>query len=130
VLGGTLIDLVAGPGQDGKTVENQGIVGADLTDDQKTMLLSLIGHYGNLVNAEDGAVRMAQLEADIDSTYFVWYGPTDQSDTSGIYFRVTGPHIVIEYSGQQMGGNASDHIHGIYRDPTNDYGEAFGAGLG
>lgn len=129
VLGDTLIDLVLGPGQDGKTVEAQGISGADLTDAQKQLLLALIGHYGNLVNEEDAAARMAQLEADLDDTYFAWYGSTDSSNSKGIYFRVSGPHVVIEYSGQQMGGDATDHIHGIYRDPTNDYGEAFGAGL-
>jgi len=129
VLGGTLIDLILGPGEDGKTIENQGIAGADLTDEQKARLTSLISHYGGLVNEEDAAIRMAELTAEIDDTYFAWYGPTDPSDTSGIYFRVTGPSIVIEYSGQQMGGSASDHIHGIYRDPTNDYGAEFGAGL-
>lgn len=129
VLGDTLIDLVLGPGQDGKTIENQGIAGADLTDEQKTLLLALIAHYGGLVNDEDATARMAELTAELDDTYFAWYGPTDPSDTSGIYFRVTGPSIVIEYSGQQMGGSATDHIHGIYRDPTNDYGAGFGAGL-
>lgn len=129
VLGDTLIDLVLGPGQDGKTIENQGIAGADLTDEQKVLLLSLIAHYGGLVNDEDAAARMAALTAELDDTYFAWYGPTDPTDTSGIYFRVTGPSIVIEYSGQQMGGSATDHIHGIYRDPTNDYGAGFGAGL-
>lgn len=129
VLGSNLIDLVLGAGEDGRTIESQGIAGADLTDEQQQLLLTLISHYGGLVNEEDAAVRMAELTAEIDDTYFAWYGPTDPSDTSGIYFRVTGPSVVIEYSGQQMGGNATDHIHGIYRDPTNDYGADFGAGL-
>lgn len=129
VLGDTLIDLVLGPGEDGKTIENQGIAGSELTDEQRSLLLALIAHYGGLVNDEDAASRMATLEAELDDTYFAWYGPTDPSDSSGIYFRVTGPSIVIEYSGQQMGGDPTDHIHGIYRDPTNDYGAAFGAGL-
>jgi len=129
VLGNQLIDLVLGPGQDGKTIANQGIAGADLTDEQKALLLTLISHYGGLVDEEDAAARMAQLESQLDDTWFAWYGPTDPADSSGIYFRVTGPSIVIEYSGQQMGGDPTDHIHGIYRDPTNDYGAAFGAGL-
>ena len=70
---------------------------------------------------------MAELKANIDKTYLAWYGPTTAG--SGIYFRVTGPNVVIEYSGQSMGGNTANHIHGIYRDPTNDYGAALGAGL-
>ena len=47
-----------------------------------------------------------------------------------MYFRVTGPSVVIEYSGQSMGGNSANHVDGIYRDPTDDYGASFGAGLG
>ena len=37
---------------------------------------------------------------------------------SAAYFRIQGPTLVIEYAPQ--GG--VDHIHTIYRDPTNDYG--------
>ena len=59
----------------------------------------------------------------LDQTYFAWYGPTTAG--SAAYFRVTGPTIVIEFSPQQMGGNAANHNHGIYRDPTNDYGAKY-----
>jgi hypothetical protein len=34
---------------------------------------------------------------------------------------VQGPTLVIEYAPQQ---NDPEHIHTIYRDPTNDYGAA------
>lgn len=44
---------------------------------------------------------------------------------SAAYFRVTGPTIVLEGSPQQMEGNAANHIHGMYRDPTNDYGAKY-----
>lgn len=128
VLSDQKMDLVLGPGEDGKTIASEGVPGSDLTDDQKAALVSLIGHYGNLVNAEDGAKRMAELEANLDETYFAWAGST--TEDNGIYFRVTGPTLVIEYSAQDLGGNPAEHIHGMYRDPTNDYGAAFGAGLG
>lgn len=120
VLGSSAIDLVLGPGEDGKTIASEGIAGSALNDEQKAALLALIGEYGNLVNAEDAAARVAELEADLDQTYFAWYGPITEGGAA--YFRVTGPSIVIEYSPQTMGGDATDHIHGIYRDPTNDYG--------
>ena len=35
------------------------------------------------------------------------------------YFRIQGPTVVIEHAPQQ---GDLDHIHTIYRDPTNDYG--------
>ncbi len=127
IISDQLMDLVLGPGQDGKTVANEGIAGADMTADQQAALLQLMDHYGNLANAEDAASRLADLKSNLADTYFAWAGPTTAG--SGIYFRITGPTVVIEYSGQSMGGNTAEHIHGIYRDPTNDYGAAFGAGL-
>ena len=39
------------------------------------------------------------------------------------YFRIQGPTLVIEYAPQ----GSVDHIHTIYRDPTNDYGAKFAA---
>jgi len=29
--------------------------------------------------------------------------------------------VLIEYAPQGQGDNSTDHIHTIYRDPTNDY---------
>ena len=128
VLGGSLIDLVLGPGQDGRTLAAEGLAGADMTAEQQAAMLKLAGHYGGLLNAEDATARVAELQANLANTYFAWYGPTTAGN--GMYFRISGPTIVVEYSGQSMGGDTSNHIHGVYRDPTNDYGAKLGAGIG
>lgn len=131
VLGDTVIDLVLGPGQDGKTIQSEGLVASDMTADQQAAFLQLIGHYTGLANSEDGAARLAEVQSTLDQTYLAWYGPTTEGESA--YFRVTGPTIVIEYSPQGGGGNGAGlggsatklHIHGIYRDPTNDYGAKY-----
>lgn len=120
VLGSSPIDLVLGPGQDGRTIQAEGLPGSAMSAEQQSAFLQLIDEYGGLANSEDGATREAQLQADLATTTFAWYGPTTAG--SAAYFRITGPHVVIEYSPQSMGGDAANHIHGIYRDPTNDYG--------
>ncbi|MFN8619282.1 MAG: DUF3500 domain-containing protein [Chloroflexota bacterium] len=122
ILGDTPIDLVLGPGEDGRVIEAEGLPASQMTAEQRAAFLALIEEYTGLANDEDAAVRDARIEADLDDTSFAWYGPTEPG--SAMYFRITGPTIVIEYSPQQMGGDASQHIHGIYRDPTNDYGAA------
>lgn len=38
------------------------------------------------------------------------------------YYRIQGPHLVIECSPQEMGGDPALQGHTTYRDPTNDYG--------
>ncbi len=129
ILGSTAIDLVLGPGQDGKTIHAQGLLASQMTADQQAALLTLIGHYTGLGNAATAATRMAGIKATLDQTAFAWYGPTMVG--SATYFRVTGPTIVIEFSPQGGGGPGSNavatdlHIHGIYRDPTNDYGARY-----
>jgi hypothetical protein len=123
ILGSSPIDLVLGPGQDGKTIQSEGLPASQMTADQQAALLKLTGHYTGLVNDEDAAARMAEIKSTQDQTYFAWYGPTTQGSTA--YFRITGPTLVIEYSPQQMGGDPANHIHGIYRDPTNDYGAKY-----
>ena len=65
-----------GPGQDGKTIQSEGIPASQMTADQKAALLKLIGHYAGLINDEDAAARMAEIKQTLDQTYFVWYGPT------------------------------------------------------
>ena len=67
---------------------------------------------------------MAELKADLDETWFAWSGPTTGTPGSNItaYYRVQGPHVVIEYAPQRLGGDPALHVHTMYRDPTNDYG--------
>ena len=65
--------------------------------------------------------RMQEIRGSINDTYFAWSGPTING--SAAYFRVQGPTLVIEYAPQ----GSVDHIHTIYRDPTNDYGAKFTA---
>ena len=129
ILGDTRIDLVLGPGQDGKTIQSEGLPASQMTDDQKTAVLQLIGHYAGLGNDAATAVRMEEIASGLDDTYFAWYGPTTGENVA--YWRVTGPTIVIEYAPQGSGrggtGGTTDpeHVHGIYRDPTDDYGASY-----
>ena len=36
--------------------------------------------------------------------------------------RVTGPTVSIEFSPQANDGDATNHAHNMYRDPSNEYG--------
>jgi hypothetical protein len=120
-------DVVLGPGEDGKTVVPEGLPAVRMSEDQRAALMRLIEHYSGLVNDEDAGERTSEIRAGLDQTYFAWNGPTTFG--SAVYFRVTGPTLVIEWSAQGAGpgGGAQppSHIHGIYRDPTNDYAARF-----
>ena len=114
------IDLMLGPGQDGKTLAPEGIPGSQLTDPQKKLLLDLLGEWIGNLNDDDAAPKLAEAKANLDKTYFAWGGPTTTG--SAAYYRVTAPTVVVEYSPQRMGGDGTGHTHCIYREPSNDYG--------
>ena len=115
------IDLVLGPGQDGRKLAPEGIPATALTQSQKALLLELISEWVNNVNEPNAATKMAEIKADLVKTYFAWGGTTTTG--SAAYYRVTAPTLVLEYSPQRMGGDGTGHTHCIYRDPSNDYGE-------
>jgi len=119
ILAYRVSDLVLGPGQDGRTIQPEGIRASALAVPQQTMLLDLVREWVGIVNDALAEPRMAEITASLRDTYFAWSGPT--TNGSAAYFRVQGPTLVIEYAPQ----NSVDHIHTIYRDPTNDYGAKF-----
>ena len=119
ILNYRVADLVLGPGQDGRTIQPEGIRASDLSAPQQTMLLDLAREWAGIVTDAFAEPRMAEIRANLPQTYFAWSGPT--TNGSAAYFRIQGPTLVIEYAPQ--GG--VDHIHTIYRDPTNDYGAKF-----
>ena len=124
ILSFRLADLVLGPGQDGKTIQPEGLKVSSMNQKQRGMLVDVITEWAGIVHESAAAARMAELKADLNETWFAWSGPATAAPGSNIsaYYRIQGPHLVIEYAPQQMGGEPSMHVHTMYRDPTNDYG--------
>jgi hypothetical protein len=124
ILGFRLADLVLGPGQDGKTIQPEGLKASAMNEHQRAMLLDVISEWANIVHEDAAAARMAELKADLGDTWFAWSGPTSVATGKNIaaYYRIQGPHLVIEYAPQTLGGDPGLHVHTMYRDPTNDYG--------
>jgi Protein of unknown function (DUF3500) len=116
ILPSRVSDLVLGAGQDGKTIQPEGILASAMTPAQQDMLLELAREWVGILNDEGASAKMAELRSNLARTYFAWSGPTTAGSVA--YFRIQGPTVVIEYAPQKT----VDHIHTIYRDPTNDYG--------
>ena len=119
ILGVAVQNLVLGPGTDGKTIAPEGARAATFSAAQRTMLVDLIREWVGIIGDEAAAAKMKEVEAGLGDTYFAWAGATDNG--KGAYFRIQGPAVFIEYAPQGNGANNVDHIHTMYRDPTNDY---------
>ena len=89
---------------------------------QRTQLLDLISEWSGIVHESAAAARMAEIKASIGETWFAWSGSTSVTPghSGTAYYRIQGPHLVIEYAPQ---GGTTNHIHTVIRDPTNDYGQ-------
>jgi Protein of unknown function (DUF3500) len=124
ILSYRLADLVLGPGQDGKTIVPEGLKASAMNEHQRDLLLDVISEWAGIIHQSAAAARMVQLKADINETWFSWSGPTTAAPGKNItaYYRIQGPHLVIEYAPQTLGGDPALHVHTMYRDPTNDYG--------
>jgi hypothetical protein len=120
ILGYEVRNIVAGPGEDGKVIVPEGVAVSTFNGQQRTILLDLVREWVGILGADAAAAKMAEIEANLGATRFAWSGPT--SNGSPAYFRIQGPTVLIEYAPQGQGGASTDHIHTIYRDPTNEYG--------
>lgn len=113
--------LVAAAGRDGRVPEPVGVSAKGFTEKQTAALMAVIELYvGDLPKAQAGK-RMAELKEQTDSMTFGWWGPAE--DEGDFSYRIQGPSLIIEYAGQDLGGDPHDHLHSMYRDPTNEYGK-------
>jgi uncharacterized protein DUF3500 len=122
ILDYEVTDLVLGADEDVRVLEPEGIPVSQITPEQQALLLDLIREWAGIVNEGAAEERMAEIEQNLGETYFAWSGPTTNGEP--VYYRVTGPTLHIEFAHEEApppGGIL--HIHSIYRDPTNDYGE-------
>jgi len=105
-----------------------GLPGRELSSSQRKLFLDLIGEY--VGNTDDGhaRIKMQEVEAHLDETYFAWIG--DTGPESIFYYRVQSPVILIEFDHQgpiALEGPrvpSRRHVHSLVRTPNgNDYGK-------
>lgn len=101
------------------TVAPTGVAYADLRGEQRAHLVALAKHYVTRTADEIGMAAWERIErAGLDGVAFAWAGPEERGQ--GHYYAVKGPRFLIEYDNTQNGAN---HIHSVWRDFTNDFGE-------
>ena len=112
--------ILTGPGNDNRIPDSEGVSCETFTDDQKKLLMKLIEQWTGDLPPPHAEKRRAAIESEIDQIWFSWNGATEAG--SDISWRIQGPSLIIEYACQDLGGDPLDHLHTMYRDPTNEYG--------
>lgn len=119
IISAQMGDLVLGPGKDGQAIQPEGLKVSAMTALQQAVVMDIVREWAGIAHESLAAPRLEEIKAKLPQTWFAWSGPTTPG--SAAYFRIQGPTLVIEYAPQRT----ADHIHAIYRDPTNDYGSSY-----
>ena len=117
---------------DNVVLDYAGVRASELTAAQRGQLVDLIALYVNNMEAGHARVRMAEVTAQLDRTWFAWIGKTEPGGV--FYYRIHSPVIMIEFDHQRPANLrhlASDpnlpnpeHVHTVVRTPNgNDYGK-------
>ncbi len=119
------VDLTWGPGRErpedrAAMPAPEGLAASEMDDTQRAHVRAILAERMALLNDEDAAERMAELDRELPRATFAWFGPTGREEAAT--YRVQGPSFLVEFAPQGRGAAAAQHVHAIYRDPTNEYG--------
>jgi hypothetical protein len=112
-------EIVTGNKRKAEPGEPQGIAFVDLKVEQQAMLRVLVDVYAHRVRDEIAHEHLGKIEtAGWEKVYFAWAGGIEPG--KGHYYRIHGPTFIVEFDNTQNGAN---HIHTVWRDLSNDFGE-------
>jgi hypothetical protein len=102
-------------------LENIGIPVSDLSPDRQTLIMEIIHKY---LDTLPDVVAVPHLErltaAGIENVTFAWAGPLEAQRPH--YYRLQGPTFLMEHDNSR---NRGTHIHSVWRDFAEDFGQSF-----
>jgi hypothetical protein len=118
--------------EDNLVLDYAGIPASAFDAKQKDLLLDTIAEYVDNMKEGHAKVRMSEVRAHLDKTYFGWIGGAASDGV--FYYRIHSPVILIEFDHQQpanlkhLSKNPDlpnpEHVHTVVRTPNgNDYGK-------
>jgi hypothetical protein len=114
--------------RDNLQIPHAGIKVSELNPTQRALLTDIVAEYVGNMAAGHAKVRMEEVRAHLDDTYFGWIG--EHGPDSVFYYRIHSPVILIEFDHQTPvalpGPREANrqHIHSVVRTPNgNDYGK-------
>ena len=112
-------DIITGTGRKAIVEKPEGIRHSALTEEQQKILWSLILVYTDNFRSDLAENQKKKIrDSGLQNLHFAWAGGLHPGQ--GHYYRIQGPTVLIEYDNTQNGAN---HIHTVFRDLQNDFGE-------
>jgi hypothetical protein len=100
-------------------LDKAGVMASAMNAEQKAGLRKLVEVYVLRLRGDLAKMDMAKIDkAGWDKVQFAWAGSAEKYQPH--YYRVQGPTFLLEYDNTQ---NDANHIHAVWRDFDNDFGE-------
>ena len=111
-------EIITGADREARLERFEGLPVADMTAAERSVLQRLILEYLYNMPEDVAEKQFARIEETFEALWFAWAGPLEPG--AGHYYRIHGPTVLFEYDNTQNGAN---HVHSIWRDLENDFGE-------
>ena len=100
-----------------------GVSVAQMTKEQKSILMKLLGSYTARMPADIAAEEMKLVQdGGVDKIHFAYTGKPEKGEAHT--YRVQGPTFVVEFLNIQAdsAGNPANHVHSAWRRMKGDFG--------
>lgn len=102
-------------------LENIGISAVNLNADQQTLVMEIIHKYLDTLPDLVAVSHLARVQAaGVEHITFAWAGPFEAQRPH--YYRLQGPTFLLEHDNSR---NRATHIHSVWRDFEEDFGQSF-----
>jgi hypothetical protein len=115
-------DIITAAESGKRLVDNWGILGAEMNNDEQAVLQYIIREFVFNLEYDKAVIEYDKIvKAGVDKIYFGWIGEYDEKKPH--YYVLNGPTFLIEFDNNGGPRNSANHIHAIWREKGNEYGE-------
>ncbi|MFI5154644.1 MAG: DUF3500 domain-containing protein [Chitinophagales bacterium] len=115
-------DIITGAESGKRLVDYWGIKGVALSKKQQEILLKIVREFVFNLEYDKAMVEYAKiLKAGIENIYFGWIGEAEEMKPH--YYILNGPTFIIEFDDNGGPRRTANHIHSIWREKGNEFGE-------
>jgi Protein of unknown function (DUF3500) len=112
-------EIITGNQRKASLLTPTGLVASKMDKAQQALLRQVIEEYVRRYRPELADVDLQKIEkVGWEKIFFAWAGGVEPGQ--GHYYRVQGPTFLMEFDNTQ---NNANHIHAVWRDLANDFGE-------
>jgi len=115
-------DIITSAERGKRLVDYWGLKGSELNVQQQELLKSIVREFVFNLVYEKAVIEYDKIiKAGIKNVYFGWIGEYEEKKPH--YYILNGPTFLIEFDNNGGPRRAANHIHAIWREKGNEFGE-------